>query len=602
MARPYAVLICCTLLFIFSFAPQARAAEQAGTVYHALAMHGAPKYPADFKHLDYVKPDAPKGGTLKLAKTGSFDTLNAVIINGVQAEGLSYTSDQLMQRVWDEPFTLYGLVAATAEVPDDRSWVIYRLRPEARFHDGTPMTAADVQFSYEMFLKYGHPVRRRVYGLVTDVTIMDPHTIKFTFGEGYDPETVMILSLMHVLPKHYWEKQDITKTTLTPPLGSGPYKITTVDPGRSVTYERVKDYWAKDLPVNRGLYNFDTLVYTYFRDDSVALESFKSGEYDLRREYDITKWKVGYDSAAKIENRFEMAEIPHGRPEWLKGFVFNTRRKPLDDPKVREALSSLFNADWINRTFYFDALRQIESVFPNAELAAQGKAEGEELAALEPFRAILPPAVFGDAYKAPTGSMRDRQRYALTLLKGAGYTYQNQKLVDKDGRQLQFEILLGTPSEEKIAIEFARTLRRAGIVASVRTVDSAQFQRRLDGFDYDIVSYRWINSLSPGNEQMNYWGSAAAEMNGSRNYAGVRSPAVDAIADSIARAETREGLVARARALDRVLMHGHYMIPLFYLGRDLVAVYKGIARPEKTPVYGVVLETFWKETPTYKKP
>lgn len=601
MARFYAVLFCSALLLLGT-APQARAAEESGTVYHAIAMHGMAKYPADFQHLDYVNPDAPKGGTLKLAKTGSFDTLNAVIINGVQAEGLSYTSDQLMQRVWDEPFTLYGLVAATAEMPDDRSWVIYRLRPEARFHDGAPMTADDVRFSYEMFLKYGHPVRRRVYGLVKDVTIIDPHTIKFTFGEGYDPETVMILSLMHVLPKHFWEQQDITKTTLTPPLGSGPYKITAVDPGRSVTYARVKDYWAQDLPVNRGLYNFDTLAYTYFRDDSVALQSFKSGEYDLRREYDITKWKVGYDSAAKTQGRFDMAEIPHGRPEWLKGFVFNSRRQPLNDARVREALSNLFNADWINRTFYYDALRQIESVFPNAELAAKGKPAGEELAALEPFRDILPPAVFEDAYHSPAGSMRDRQRRALTLLKEAGYTYQNQKLVGRDGKPLQFEILLGTPSEEKIAIEFSRTLRRAGIAASVRTVDSAQFQRRLDGFDYDIVSYRWINSLSPGNEQMNYWGSAAAAMNGSRNYAGVDNPAVDAIADSIARAATREGLVARARALDRVLMQGHYMIPLFYLGRDLVAVYKGIARPEKIPVYGVVLETFWKETPTYKKP
>jgi len=601
MLRLYAVLVFCAL-WLAGPMHGAFAAEEGGTVHHALAMHGAPKYPADFKHLDYVNPDAPKGGTFKLAKTGSFDTLNANIIMGTAAEGLSMTGDQLMQRVWDEPFTLYGLVAATAEVPDDRSWVIYRLRPEARFHDGTPMTAADVKFSYEMFLKHGHPVRRRVYGLVKDVTIIDAHTIKFSFGEGYDPETVMILSLMHVLPKHYWEKRDITKTTLTPPLGSGPYKIARVDPGRSITYERAGDYWAKDLPVNRGHYNFNRITYAYFRDDGVALQSFKAGEYDLRREYDITKWKVAYDSNAKTRGLFDMAEIPHGRPEWLKAFVFNTRRKPLDDPRVREALSHLFNYEWINRTFYFDALKKIESAFPNSELAATGKPEGEELAVLEPFRNILPPAVFDDAYKAPAGSMRERQRHALGLLKEAGYRYHNQKLADAEGKQLQFEILLGTPAEEKIAIEFARTLRRIGIAATVRTVDSAQFAGRLESFDYDIVSYRWINSLSPGNEQMNYWGSVAAAMNGSRNYAGVSSPAVDAIADSIARAATREGLVARTRALDRALMAGHYMIPLFYLGRDLAAVYNGIGRPEKTPVYGVVLETFWKETPTYQKP
>lgn len=590
-------------LFVFVLIcamPLAWAAEK-GTVHHALAMHGTPKYAADFQHLDYVNPDAPKGGVLKLAKTGSFDTLNANIIMGSAAEGLSMISDQMMQRVWDEPFTLYGLVVETAEMPDDRSWVIYRLRPEAKFHDGKPMTAEDVKFSYEMFLKHGHPVRRRVYGLVKDVEIIDPRTIKFSFGEGYDPETVMILSLMHVLPKHYWEKHDITKTTLTPPLGSGPYKIENLDPGRKITYTRVPDYWAKDLPVNRGQYNFDTISYTYFRDDGVALQAFKAGDYNIRREYDVTKWKMAYEGLAKSQKRFDMQEIAHGRPEWLKGFVFNTRRKPFDDVRVREALSLMFNYEWINRTFYFDSLKKIESIFPNSELAAQGIAEGDELAVLEPHREALPAAVFGAAYQSPQGSMRDRQRRALALLKDAGYGYQDQVLVDAAGNPLSLELLLGSVAEQKVAIEFARTLRRIGIEATVRTVDSAQFAGRLESFDFDMVSYRWINSLSPGNEQMNYWGSAAATMNGSRNYAGVKSPAVDAIADSIARAETREGLVARARALDRVLMQGHYMIPLFYLGRDLLAVEKGIARPEKTPVYGVVLESFWQENTTYKK-
>lgn len=576
-------------------------AAENGTVHHALAMHGTPKYAADFQHLDYVNPDAPKGGVLKLAKTGSFDTLNANIIMGSAAEGLNMISDQMMQRVWDEPFTLYGLVVETAEMPEDRSWVIYRLRPEAKFHDGKPMTAEDVKFSYEMFLKHGHPVRRRVYGLVKDVEIIDPRTIKFSFGEGYDPETVMILSLMHVLPKHYWEKHDITKTTLTPPLGSGPYKIESLDPGRKITYTRVPDYWAKDLPVNRGQYNFDTISYTYFRDDGVALQAFKAGEYNIRREYDVTKWKMAYEGLAKSQKRFDMQEVAHGRPEWLKGFVFNTRRKPFDDVRVREALSLMFNYEWINRTFYFDSLKKIESIFPNSELAAQGTAEGEELAVLEPHRDTLPDAVFGAAYQSPQGSMRDRQRRALALLKDAGYSYRDQVLVDAAGNPLSLELLLGSTAEQKVAIEFARTLRRIGIEATVRTVDSAQFAGRLESFDFDMVSYRWINSLSPGNEQMNYWGSAAAAMNGSRNYAGVKSPAVDAIADSIARAETRAGLVARTRALDRVLMQGHYMIPLFYLGRDLLAVEKGIARPEKTPVYGVVLESFWRENTTYNK-
>jgi len=583
-------------LCLFAWPIKQSQAEEAGVVRHALAMHGDAKYPPDFTHLDYVNPAAPKGGELKLSATGSFDNLNANIILGTSAQGLGYINDQLMQRVWDEPFTLYGLVVESVETPPDRSWVIYRLRPEARFHDGTPMTAEDVKFSYEMFRKHGHPVRRRVYGLVSDVTIFNPHTIKFTFGDGYDPETVMILSLMHVLPKHYWEKHDITKTTLEPPLGSGPYQIAAVDPGRKITYTRVKDYWARDLAVNRGQYNFDTLSYNYFRDDDIALQAFKSGVYNLRRENDITKWKTGYDGSAKNAGAFEMLEIPHGRPEWLRALIFNTRRAPFDDPRVREALSYMFNDTWLNKSLFFDALKRIDSTFANSELAARGVAAGPELDALLPYKEILPSGVFGEAYTPPTGDMRQRQRKAWALLKQAGWTYQDQKLINAQGQAMSFEILLGSPADEKTALEFARTLRRLGIGVTVRTVDSAQFAGRLDAFDYDMVSYRWINSLSPGNEQMNYWGSAAADMKGSRNYAGVRNAAVDAIADSIARSDTREGLVMRARALDRCLMQGHYMIPLFYLGRDLLAAARDIQKPEKTPVYGVVLESWWQES------
>lgn len=562
---------------------------------HGIAMTGEPSYENKFSHLSYVNPDAPKGGILRLAKTGTFNSLNNHIITGNAAEGLEYLNDKLMQRVWDEPFSLYGLVAEKADIADDRSSITFHLNPKARFHDGKRMTADDVKFSFEMYKKHGHPVRRRVYGLVNKVDILDPQTIRFAFGPGYDRESVMILALMPVLPQHYWEKQDISKTTLAPPLGSGPYKIKYVDPGRKIIYERVTDYWANDLAINRGLYNFDLISYSYFRDDDISIQAFKSGEYDLRREYDITKWKTGYDVSAKNGDNIARDEIKHGRPEALKALVFNTRKPIFSDRKTREALSLMFNAAWVNKTLYYDALYRINSLYPNSELSAQSQMTSEEERMLKPFRDVLPPEVQGLPFQAPAGSGREEQKKAVALLKQAGWIYKDQALVDKAGKRFTFEILLDNPADEKIALFYAHSLSKIGILAKVRTVDSAQFTGRLESFDYDMVTFRWINSLSPGNEQANYWGSAAAETPGSRNYAGIKSPAVDAIADSIARSTSREQLIARARALDRIIMWDYDMIPFFYLGRDLVAYRKTLEKPETVPVYGVVLESWWQK-------
>lgn len=564
---------------------------------HGIAMHGAPKYAAGFDHLGYVNPDAPKGGELKLSKTGTFDNLNHHIITGNNAEGLEYLNDKLMQRVWDEPFSLYGLVAESADISPDRSVVTFHLNKNARFHDGKPMTAEDVKFSYESYKKFGHPVRRRVYGLITDVTIKDPQTITFKFGKGYDRESVMILGLMPVLPKHYWETRDISKTTLTPPLGSGPYKIKTVEPGRKLVLERAKDYWAKDLPVNRGLYNFDTITYSYFRDDDIALQAFKSGEFNLRRESDVGKWETGYDFKALSEGRVKKEEIAHGRPEWLRAIVFNTRRPMFADRRVRQALGLMLNDSWLNKNLFFDKLKRIDSTFANSELAAKGAPAGEELRILQEYKKDLPPEVFGAAFTPAHGGTRDAQRQAIALLKEAGWIYKNQKLVNAAGEAFQFEMLLDNPNDEKIALSFARSLNRIGIETRVRTVDSGQFTGRLENFDYDVVFYKWINSLSPGNEQVNYWSTNAANNNGSRNYAGVKNPAIDALADSIARASDRKDLVARVHALDRALMYGYYMIPLFYLGKDLVAHDISLQRPSVTPVYGIVLESWWRQNP-----
>jgi microcin C transport system substrate-binding protein len=563
---------------------------------HALAMHGQPLYPADYKHLDYVNPSAPKGGDLKTSKSGSFDNLNNHVILGNNAEGLELLNDKLMQRAWNEPFTLYGLVAESIDIAPDRSWIIFHLNKKARFHDGVPMTAEDVKFSYEMFRKHGHPVRRRVYGLISKVEITSPHDIKFTFGPGYDREAPLILAIMPVLPKHYWEKHDLTKTTLEPPLGSGPYKIKSVEPGRKIVYERVKDYWAKDLPVNVGLYNFDTITFSYYRDDDIALQAFKAGDYNLRHEYNIHKWMTGYDFKALKEGKVIKEDIPHQRPEWLRAMIFNTRRPLFQDRQVREALNLMFNFDWINKNLFFSAFKRISSTFPNSELAAKGKPKGEELAQLEKYKSDLPPEVFGDAWKPSSADMRDNQRKAMALLKQAGWIYKDGDLVNKQTDEpFSFEILLNDPADEKIALEFSRSLKKIGIAARVRTVDSAQFTGRLDAYDYDMVMHRWINSLSPGNEQLNYWGTAAAKNKGARNYAGIENPAVDALCSGIAQATDRPGLVARARALDRALMWGYYMIPMHYLGRDLVAYTTDIQRPKAVPVYGIVQESWWMQ-------
>ena len=579
----------------------ATATPSLAEVSHGIAMHGTPRYKADFKNVDYANPDAPKGGELRLSRTGTFNNLNNHVILGNNAEGLEYVNDKLMQRAWNEPFTMYGLVAESIDVAPDRSWISFHLRKEAKFHDGVPMTAEDVKFSYEKLRKDGHPVRRRVYGLIKDVKISGPRDIKFTFGPGYDHESVMILAMMPVLPKHYWEKLEFAKTTLTPPLGSGPYKITAVEPGRKVVFTRVKDYWAKDLPINRGHYNFDTITYTYFRDDDIALQAFKAGDYDLRREFDIAKWQMRYDFTALTEGKVVKEEIAHQRPEALKAMIFNLRRPMFADIRVRESLSLLFNHSWLNKTLFFGKLKTIASAYPNSELAATGKPEGEELRLLEKYKADLPPEVFGDAYTPPSADTRANKRRAITLLKEAGWTYKNETLLNAKGEPFAFEILLGDHTDEKSALEFTRDLKRIGIAARVRTVDNAQFVQRLDAYEYDMIVHKWTSTLSPGNEQVNYWGKKSAETRGARNYAGIDNPAIDALADSIGRSETRELLVARCRALDRALMQGHYMIPLFYLGRDLVAHITELARPSVTPVYGMVLETWWRE-PVDKSP
>lgn len=577
------------LFFILAMGVTPALADQ-----HALIMHGDPKYPADFQHLEYANPDAPKGGVLKEPIVGTFDNLNHHIILGEAAKGLSLTVDTLMQRVWDEPFGLYGLVAESIEIAEDRSWIVYHLNPSAHFHDGHPMTAQDVKFSYEAYLKHGHPVRRRVYGFVDQVEIIDVHTIKFTFGPEYDAETALILSIMPVLPEHYWQGRDISKTTLDAPLGSGPYKVKAAEAGRKIIYERATDYWAKDLPVNRGLYNFDEIHYQYYRDGDIALQAFKAGETNIKREYDIAAWNTAYTGPRIQSGEVVKQAYQHQRPERVRAFIFNTRRTPLSDIRVRKALSLAFDSDQINRLFFSGKFKRIESYFPNSELSHSGTPSGKELEILSGYQDKLSKSVFGPAFSYAQGDGRESLRQASALLRDAGYEVRDGIRVNSEtGKPLALELLLTSAADEKIALFYKNSLQRLGVVLNIRTVDAAQFTGRLDQFDYDMVLYQWINSLSPGNEQMNYWGSAAAVSNGSRNYAGVKRPVIDALAMGIGASATRDDLVAYTHALDRVLMHSYYSIPLYYLGADLIAHDKNLHAPDYVPMYGTVLESWW---------
>lgn len=573
-----------------------------GHVQHSLAMHGQSKYGEHFTQLDYANKDAPKGGHIKRAVTGSFDNLNNLTIHGNKAAGLEHMHDQLMQRVWDEAFTLYPLVAEKIEIAPDRSWIIYHLNPNARFHDGTKMTSADVAFSFEAYKTHGHPVRRRVYSFVDKVSILSETSIRFDFNKDkYDAETALILSLMHVLPKHYWEDKDISKTTLDAPLGSGPYKISKTETGRSISYERVTDYWAKDLAVNIGHYNFDKITYQYYRDDAIALEAFKAGEYDIRSERDIAKWQQAYIHP-DIENGLIIkGQFTHQRPEPIKSIIFNTRKEIFKDRKLRQAFSYAFDFETLNKTLYNQSYKRIDSFFVNSELAAPKEVTSPEAALLAPYQDKLTGKGINGHFALPktngtgTKGHRPNLRKAMELMKEAGYQIQDGKAVSPNGTPVILEILLANAEDEKIALFYQQSLKKLGVTLNIRTVDQSQFTGRLDDFDYDLVIFRWINSLSPGNEQMNYWGSEAAMINGSRNYTGVAEKMIDEIAMKIGAATTRQDLITATHALDRILMSEYYTIPLYYVGADLIAYRQNFGHPDKTPIYGNVFETWWQK-------
>lgn len=570
---------------------------------HGIAMHGDPRYPDGFTRFDYVNPDAPKGGTLRQAVVGSFDTLNPHVVRGVPAPGLSAVFETLLARSWDEPFSLYGLLAERIEVPEDRSAITFHLDPRARWHDGTPVTADDLLFSLDIQRRLGTPNRRQFYGRVAAAERLSDRAVRLTFTPNPDGrpdrELPLILGLMPIHQKAWWQGREFDRTTLEPPMGSGPLRVVEVDAGRRIVYERVPDYWGRDLPARRGTYNVDHVVFDLFRDDTVALEAFKAGQADVRRETDPSKWATGYDGPALREGRIVLEQFRHARPEPARGFIVNERRAPFDDIRVREALGLATDFAWINRSFFHGALVRTASYFPNSELAATGLPDAAESELLEPFRDRLPPALFQRPFTLPDtdgsgpAGGRANLRAALALLERAGWRVRDGRLVDAGGRAMTFEILLGDPADERVTLAFAQSLERLGIRATVRTVDSAQYQGRLDSYDFDVTLRFWASTLSPGNEQLYYYGSAAADQPGSRNIAGIRDPAVDALAASLGDTRRREDLVARVRALDRVLLWGHHMVPLFHSPVDRLARSTRLRRPDGVPLYGPLVESWW---------
>lgn len=571
---------------------------------HGLAMHGQVKYPADFLHLDYVNPQALKGGILKMAAIGSFDNLNPYILKGIPAAGASMVYETLTVKTDDEAFSEYGLIAETIETSPDRSWVAFTLRPQAIWHDGQPITVDDVVWTFNTLREKGHPFYRSYYGAVDRVEKTDSKTVKFIFKSNDNKELPLIIGQMPVLPKHYWEAEgrDFSQTTTQPPLGSGPYKIAKVETGRAITYERVADWWGKDLPINVGKYNFDTIQYDYYRDVGVALQALLGGQYDIRQENVAKQWALSYDHPSVKSGKLLKQTIEHNIPTGMQAFVYNLRRPLFQDAKVREALAHAFDFEWANKQFAFDSYTRTKSYFSNSELASTGLPSEAELALLEPYRNQLPADIFEKEYLPPktdgSGSNRTNLRRAKQLFEQAGWSIRNGVLVDKQDKPFEFEFLLSSPMFERWIQPFIANLKKLGVQASIRVVDTAQYQNRLDQFDYDIVVSVFGQSLSPGNEQFDYWGSESANTPGTRNVAGIQNPVIDALIKKIVAADSREDLVTATRALDRVLLWNHYVIPQWHINAFRLAYWDKFGRPAVNPPYALpVEETWWvKET------
>lgn len=574
---------------------------------HGLSLFGDLKYGPDFKHFNYVNPDAPKGGLVRLSAIGTFDNFNIVVsgVKGSLAAGTDLIYDTLMAPALDEVSAEYGLLAEAASFPADFAHVIYRLRPNARWHDGRPVTPKDVIFSFEVFRK-NHPQLAAYYRHVVKAEQTGERDVTFFFDQPGNRELPQIVGQIQVLPQHWWEgkdssgnPRDVTATTLEPPLGCGAYRLKDFVPGRSIAFERVPDYWGKDLPVNVGRDNFDEIRYEFFRDTTVALEAFKADQMDWRSENSAKNWATAYDFPAVREKRVVLEEFPIRSMGIMQAFAFNIRRDKFKDPRVRRAFNYAFDFEEMNKQIFFGQYTRIASYFEGTELASSGLPTGQELEILETVRKEVPPEVFTTPYKNPVGgspeAVRANLREGTRLLREAGYEIRNQKLVDaKTGEPYAVEFLAADPNSERFVLFYKPSLERLGITVSVRTVDDAQYENRLRQWDFDITTASWAESLSPGNEQRGYWGSQAADQPGSRNLIGIRNAAVDALIDRVIFAKSRPELVAATRALDRVLLHHNFVVPQWTYGKARTARWDRFARPETMPEYGMAaFPTIW---------
>jgi microcin C transport system substrate-binding protein len=568
---------------------------------HGLSAFGDLKYPADFKHFDFVNPDAPKGGritTIGTAALTTFDSFNGYILKGDAAQGLSLLFDTLMTRATDEPDSVYGLVARSAERGTDGKSVTFRLRPEAKFADGSPLTSGDVVFSLDILKSKGHPNIRSQLGNVTAAVAVDGHTVRFEFAAAGLRDLPLVVAGLPILSKAYYATRDFEQTTLEPPLGSGPYVIGDFRQGSFVAYKRREDYWGKDLPVHRGRFNFDEVRYMYYRERSAELLALQGGELDLREEFTAIAWVTGYDVPAVRSGQLLKVTLPDQSPSGAQGFFLNTRRAKFADIRVRRALDYAFDFEFANKSIFQGLYTRTESFFENSSMKAVGKPSEAELVLLEPFKAQLPPEVFGEPYRPPVsdGSGKDRKllQAADKLLTEAGWTVKDGVRFNQKGEKLELEFMIVDPVSERILTSYVENLNKLGVTASIRRVDPAQYQRRLKSFDFDVVSTRYSLRLTPGIELKSFWSSETANMDGSYNLAGISNPVIDALIGKIVEAKSRTEMEVAARALDRVLRAGHYWVPQWYKPVHHVAHWDRFSRPATKPRYDRgILDTWW---------
>lgn len=588
-----------SLFFFIATGGITQAETQFDTASHAIALYGDPLYDKDFTHFTYVNPQAPKGGSIKLATTLNFDSLNPFILKGVKAPGISMVFESLMTGSLDEPATMYGLIAESVSIGKDYSSARFTLRKQARFSDGTPITPADVVFSFEKLAKEGDPAYQITLAPIQDVKQTGTHEVTFTFKETGNRELPQVAAGMPIFSKAYYTTNAFDKTSLSAPLGSGPYLVDKVDQGRSISYKRDPNYWGSTLPVNVGQYNFDKVHYTIYKDETVALEALKAGEFDYHEEYIARNWATAYSIPAIKTGKFIKREVKHNNAAGMQGFIFNLRRNKFSDIRVRQAIGLTLDFEWMNKTIFYSAYLRTSSYFENTSFAARGLPDAAELALLAPMRDQLPETVFTTAYSPPktdgSGNARENLILAQKLLNDAGWVIKDGKRVHKDSAEpLTVEFLLHQPSMERVVAPMRKNLARLGIEASIRNVDSSQYQKRLDEADFDMISL-WVNRgvSFPGNEQVSYWHSKQADIAGSNNIAGVKNPAIDSLLALLIKAQTLGELTSAARALDRVMLHQHYVIPHWFVSNFRIAYWDKFGIPTTTPKYNVGLFTWW---------